>query len=43
MLELVGDNLCCYVNGHKKKAEEPDTIRAAAAAVATRLRAESSE
>jgi hypothetical protein len=41
--ELVGGNLCCYVNGHKKKAGELDTIRAAAAAVATRLREESVE
>lgn len=41
--ELVGGNLCCYVSGHKKKAEELDTIRAAAAAVASRLRVESLE
>ena len=41
--ELVGGNLCCYVSGHKKKAEELDTMRAAAAAVATRLRGESAE
>jgi hypothetical protein len=41
--ELVGGNLCCYVSGHKKKAEELDTMRAAAAAVATRLRGESVE
>lgn len=41
--ELVGGNLCCYVSGHKKKAEELDTMRAAAAAVATRLREESVE
>lgn len=41
--ELVGGNLCCYVNGHKKKAEELDTMRAAAAAVATRLRGEALE
>jgi hypothetical protein len=41
--ELVGGNLCCYVSGHKKKAEELDTMRAAAAAVATRLREESAE
>lgn len=41
--ELVGGNLCCYVSGHKKKAEELDTMRAAAAAVATRLREESLE
>lgn len=41
--ELVGGNLCCYVSGHKKKAAELDTIRAAATAVATRLREESLE
>jgi hypothetical protein len=41
--ELVGGNLCCYVSGHKKKAAELDTMRAAAAAVATRLREESLE
>lgn len=41
--ELVGGNLCCYVSGHKKKAEELDTMRAAAAAVTTRLREESLE
>lgn len=41
--ELVGGNLCCYVSGHKKKAEELDAMRAAAAAVATRLREESVE
>jgi hypothetical protein len=41
--ELVDGNLCCYVNGHKKKAEELDTMRAAATAVATRLREESLE
>ncbi|MET0305492.1 MAG: hypothetical protein ABW196_04585 [Solirubrobacterales bacterium] len=41
--ELVGGNLCCFVSGHKKKAEELDTMRAAAAAVATRLREEASE
>jgi hypothetical protein len=41
--ELVGGNLCCYVSGHKKKAEELDTMRAAAAAVATRLREEAVE
>lgn len=41
--ELVGGNLCCYVSGHRKKAEELDTMRAAATAVATRLREESLE
>jgi hypothetical protein len=41
--ELVDGTLCCYVNGHKKKAPELDTIRAASAAVATRLREEATE
>jgi len=41
--ELVGGTLCCYVNGHKKKAAELDTIRAASAAVASRLREEALE
>ena len=41
--ELVDGTLCCYVKGHKKKAAELDTIRAASAAVATRLRAEAQE
>jgi hypothetical protein len=41
--ELVGGNLCCYVNGHKKTAAELDTIRAASTAVATRLREEATE
>ena len=41
--ELVDGTLCCYVKGHKKKAAELDTIRAASAAVATRLRDEASE
>jgi hypothetical protein len=41
--ELVGGNLCCYVSGHKKKAEELDAISAATAAVTTRLREESLE
>jgi len=41
--ELVGGNLCCYVSGHKKKAAELDTIRAASTAVATRLREEATE
>jgi hypothetical protein len=41
--ELVDGTLCCYVSGHKKKAAELDTIRAASAAVATRLRDESLE
>jgi hypothetical protein len=41
--ELVDGNLCCYVGGHKKKAEELDEIGAATAAVAKRLREESLE
>jgi hypothetical protein len=41
--ELAGGNLCCYVSGHKKKAAELDTIRAASVTVATRLREESLE
>jgi hypothetical protein len=41
--ELVNGTLCCYVNGHKKSGEELDTIRAASAAVATRLRDEALE
>jgi len=41
--ELVDGTLCCYVHGHKKKAAELDTIRAASAAVAGRLRDESTE
>jgi hypothetical protein len=41
--ELVGGNLCCYVSGHKERAADLDTIAAASAAVAKRLREESSE
>jgi hypothetical protein len=41
--ELVDGTLCCYVSGHKKTAAELDTVRAASAAVATRLREESRE
>jgi hypothetical protein len=41
--ELVDGTLCCYVKGHKEKAAELDTIRAASASVATRLREESTE
>jgi hypothetical protein len=41
--ELVGGTLCCYVSGHRKKAEELDEIRAATAAVARRLHEESLE
>jgi hypothetical protein len=38
--ELVGGTLCCYVSGHKEKAADLDTIAAASAAVAKRLRDE---
>lgn len=41
--ELVDGTLCCYVNGHKKKAEELRAISVAAAAVAQRLREEALE
>jgi hypothetical protein len=41
--ELVDGTLCCYVHGHKKKAAELDTISAASAAVASRLREEATE
>jgi hypothetical protein len=41
--ELVGGTLCCYVSGHKKKAEELEEISLATAAVAKRLREESLE
>ncbi len=41
--ELVDGTLCCYVSGHKKKAEELDEVSAAAAVVARRLRDESLE
>ena len=41
--ELVDGTLCCYVSGHRKSAAELDEVRAAAAAVATRLREESLE
>ncbi len=41
--ELVDGTLCCYVSGHRKKAEELDEIGAATAAVAARLRQESLE
>lgn len=41
--ELVDGNLCCYVSGHKKRADELDTIRAVSAAVAARLREEAKE
>jgi hypothetical protein len=39
--ELVDGSLCCYVSGHKEKAEELDEISAATATVAKRLRGES--
>lgn len=39
--ELVDGSLCCYVSGHKEKAEELDEICAATAAVAKRLHDES--
>jgi hypothetical protein len=41
--ELVGGTLCCYVSGHKKSAADLDTVRAASAAVAKRLREEALE
>jgi len=41
--ELVDGTLCCYVSNHKKNAAELDVVRAASAAVATRLREEASE
>ena len=41
--ELVGGTLCCYVSGHKKKAEELEEISLATAAVAKRLRDEALE
>jgi hypothetical protein len=41
--ELVDGTLCSYVHGHKEKAAELDTVRAASAAIATRLREESTE
>jgi hypothetical protein len=41
--ELVGGNLCCYVGGHKETTADLDTIAAASAAVATRLRDEANE
>ncbi|MGC1167218.1 MAG: hypothetical protein WA862_14040 [Solirubrobacterales bacterium] len=41
--ELVGGTLCCFVSGHRKKAEELEEISLATAAVAKRLREESLE
>ena len=41
--ELAGGTLCCFVKGHKKSSAELDTVRAAAATVARRLREEALE
>jgi hypothetical protein len=41
--ELVDGVLCCYVHGHEEKAADLDAMRAASAAVATRLREEALE
>jgi hypothetical protein len=41
--ELVDGNLCCYVSGHKEDTADLDTISAATAAVARRLRDEANE
>ena len=41
--ELVGGNLCCYVNGHKENAAVLNQVRGATTAVATRLREETLE
>jgi len=41
--ELVDGVLCCYVHGHEQKAAELDTMRAASAAISTRLREEALE
>jgi hypothetical protein len=41
--ELVNGTLCCYVSGHKESAAELDTVAAATASVANRLREESAE
>jgi hypothetical protein len=41
--ELVDGNLCCYVSGHKEDAADLDTISAATATVARRLREEANE
>jgi hypothetical protein len=41
--ELVAGTLCCYVSGHKENAEDLDSIAAATATVAKRLREESLE
>jgi hypothetical protein len=41
--ELVDGNLCCYVSGHKEDAGDLETISAATATVARRLREEATE
>jgi hypothetical protein len=41
--ELANGTLCCYANNHKEKTADLDRMRAATAAVATRLREESLE
>jgi hypothetical protein len=41
--ELVDGVLCCYVHGHEEKAADLNRMRAATAAVASRLREESLE
>jgi hypothetical protein len=41
--EVVNGYLCCYVNGHRKTAEELDAMRSASTAVARRLREEAEE
>lgn len=41
--ELVDGNLCCYVKGHKKNAQDLDVVRDATAVVARRLREEALE
>jgi hypothetical protein len=41
--ELVEGNLCCYVSGHKEDAADLDTLSAATATVARRLREEAGE
>jgi hypothetical protein len=41
--ELIAGTLCCYVKGHQKEAAGLDAVRAASAAVATRLREEAGE
>ena len=41
--ELVNGSLCCYVSGHKEKAQELDRVRVATGSVARRLREESQE